>query len=55
LSRAWGESRNRESRKTERIDRDVETIALKALEKESERRCRSAAAMAEDVTRYLTN
>jgi len=55
LNRAWGESRDRESRKTERIDRDVETIALKALEKEPERRYRSAAAMAEDVTRYLTN
>jgi WD40 repeat protein/serine/threonine protein kinase len=55
LSRAWGESRDRESRKSERIDRDVETIALKALEKEPERRYRSAAAMAEDVTRYLTN
>src|SRR5262245_2621043 len=55
LSRAWGESRDRESRKTERIDRDVETIAFKALEKEPERRYRSAAAMAEDVTRYLTN
>ncbi len=55
LNRAWGESRDRESRKTERIDRDVETIALKALEKEPGRRYRSAAAMAEDVTRYLTN
>src|SRR5262245_15214180 len=55
LNRAWGESRDRESRKTERIDRDVETIALKALEKDPERRYRSAAAMAEDVTRYLTN
>src|SRR5262245_43651731 len=55
LSRAWGESSDRESRKTERIDRDVETIALKALEKDPERRYRSAAAMAEDVTRYLTN
>src|SRR5262245_48451893 len=55
LSRAWSESRERESRKTERIDRDIETIALKALEKEPERRYRSAAAMAEDVTRYMTN
>src|SRR5262245_50447476 len=55
LNRAMGESRDRENRKTERIDRDVETIALKALEKEPERRYRSAAAMAEDVTRYLTN
>jgi len=55
LNRAWGESRDRERKKTERIDRDIETIALKALEKEPERRYRSAAAMAEDVTRYLTN
>src|SRR5262245_5405202 len=55
LNRACGESLDRESRKTERIDRDVETIALKALEKDPERRYRSAAAMAEDVTRYLTN
>src|SRR5262249_51033006 len=52
---ALGESRDRVSRKTARIDRDIETIALKALEKEPERRYRSAAAMAEDVTRYLTN
>src|SRR5262245_54428409 len=55
LNRAMGESRDRENRKTERIDRDVETIALKALEKEPDRRYRSAAAMAEDATRYLTN
>jgi WD40 repeat protein/serine/threonine protein kinase len=55
LNRAWGESLDRESRKTERVDRYIETIALKALEKEPERRYRSAAAMAEDVTRYLTN
>jgi WD40 repeat protein/serine/threonine protein kinase len=55
VNRALGESRDRESRKTERIDRDIETIAFKALEKEPERRYRSAAAMAEDVTRYLTN
>lgn len=55
LNRAWGESRDRESRKTDRIDKDVETIALKALEKDPGRRYRSVAAMAEDVTRYLTN
>ncbi|MBO0800427.1 MAG: serine/threonine protein kinase, partial [Blastocatellia bacterium] len=55
LSRARDESRDRESRKTEKIDRDVETITLKALEKKSERRYQSAAAIAEDVTRYLTN
>jgi eukaryotic-like serine/threonine-protein kinase len=49
------ERRDRESGKIERIDRDIETIVLKALEKEPERRYLSAAAMAEDVTRYLTN
>ncbi len=34
---------------------DVETIALKALEKEPARRYQSAAALSEDVERYLTN
>jgi eukaryotic-like serine/threonine-protein kinase len=53
--RVWSEARDRESRKSERIDRDVETIALKALEKDPERRYQSAAAMAEDVARYLTS
>ncbi|MCI0387306.1 MAG: hypothetical protein MOB07_00835 [Acidobacteria bacterium] len=52
-TRVRSESHDRESRKTERIDRDVGTIALKALEKEPERRYQSVAAMAEDVTRYL--
>lgn len=33
---------------------DIETIILKALEKEPERRYQSAAAMAEDIERYLT-
>jgi len=55
LSRALRETRDRESGKTERIDRDVETIVLKALEKEPDRRYRSAAAMAEDVSRFLLN
>jgi eukaryotic-like serine/threonine-protein kinase len=55
LSRAWSGSHDCESRKTERIDRDVETIVIKALEKDPERRYQSAAAMAEDVTRYMTN
>ncbi len=34
---------------------DVETIALKALEKEPSRRYQSASALAEDVERYLTD
>ncbi len=55
LVRVWSESQDRESRKTERIDRDVETIVLKALEKEPDRRYQSVVMMAEDVTRYLNN
>src|SRR5262249_52480304 len=51
----WSETRDRKGRKSERIERDVETIALKALEKDPERRYQSAAAMADDVTRYLTS
>ena len=34
---------------------DLDTIALKALEKESSRRYQSAAALAEDIDRYLTS
>ena len=34
---------------------DIETVALKALEKDPTRRYQSAAALAEDVDRYLTN
>jgi eukaryotic-like serine/threonine-protein kinase len=55
LIQAQSESRVRESWKAERIDRDVETITLKALEKQPERRYQSVAAMAEDVARYLTD
>ncbi len=36
-----------------RLDRDVETIVLKTLEKSADRRYTSAAALAEDVERYL--
>jgi len=35
------------------VDADLETILLKALEKESARRYQSAAALAEDIERYL--
>src|SRR5262245_661885 len=53
LSQTWNETHT--SRKSERLDRDVETIVLKALEKDPNRRYQAVAAMAEDVTRYLTN
>jgi serine/threonine protein kinase len=54
-SRVRSEAGDRKSKKTERIDRDIETIALKALEKDPEQRYQSVAAMADDVKRYLTN
>jgi tetratricopeptide (TPR) repeat protein/tRNA A-37 threonylcarbamoyl transferase component Bud32 len=38
-----------------RLDRDVETIVGKALEKEVERRYASAAALSQDIARYLTS
>jgi serine/threonine protein kinase/Tfp pilus assembly protein PilF len=41
------------ARKKERLDKDLETIAFKALEKEPWRRYQSALALAEDVERYL--
>ena len=37
------------------LDADVETIVMKALEKEPDRRYGSAAALSEDVERYLTS
>jgi tetratricopeptide (TPR) repeat protein len=40
---------------TRRLDHDVETIVAKALEKDPERRYGSAAALADDVDRYLTS
>jgi len=40
---------------TKRLDADVITIANKCLEKESARRYQSAAAIGEDIQRYLTN
>jgi hypothetical protein len=38
-----------------RLDPDVETIVGKALEKDAERRYASAAALSEDVARYLSS
>jgi len=40
---------------TRRIDADLETIVGKALEKESDRRYGSAAALSEDIDRYLAS
>lgn len=37
------------------LDRDIETIVNKALEKEAKRRYPSAAALSEDITRYLSS
>jgi tetratricopeptide (TPR) repeat protein len=47
LTKTWGG--------TKRLDADVATIANKALEKEPARRYQSAAALAEDVGRYLAD
>lgn len=40
---------------TRRLDQDVETIVVKALEKDPDRRYSSAAALADDVGRYLSS
>lgn len=53
--RTRSETSGENRKKKEKIDRDVETIVLKALQKEPLRRYQSAAAMADDIARYLTN
>lgn len=40
---------------TARLDQDIETIVLRSLEKDRDQRYDSAAALAEDVSRYLTS
>ena len=50
-SKVWTASTKRSGR----IDVDVETIVLKALEKEPGRRYQSVAALIDDIERYLTN
>ncbi|HYL13754.1 MAG TPA: serine/threonine-protein kinase [Terriglobales bacterium] len=42
------------ARKKDRLDKDLETIVFKALEKEPWRRYQSALALAEDIERYLS-
>lgn len=43
------------TKRSARIDHDVETIVLKALEKEPDRRYQSVSALMDDIQRYLTN
>ena len=47
LSQSWSGTR--------RLDADVETIVVKALEKDPERRYASVAALSDDLDRYLTS
>jgi eukaryotic-like serine/threonine-protein kinase len=55
LSRSMKTSIADGRRTVSKVDADIETIVFKALEKEPERRYQSAAAMLEDVTRYLSD
>ncbi len=47
LSKSWSG--------TKRLDKDIETIVGKALEKEAHRRYQSVAALGEDISRFLSN
>jgi eukaryotic-like serine/threonine-protein kinase len=47
LSKSWSG--------TKRLDKDIETIVGKALEKEASRRYQSVAALGEDISRFLTS
>lgn len=51
--RAWAENRSTLNSTTRTLDRDLETIVLKALEKEPSRRYQSVSDMAGDIERHL--
>ena len=51
--RAWAENRSTLNTATRTLDRDLETIVLKALEKEPSRRYQSVSDMAGDIERHL--
>lgn len=51
----WNETHGEGRKRSGKIDKDVETIVLKALEKDPERRYQSVQAMSDDIERFLTN
>jgi serine/threonine protein kinase len=55
MTGGWSTFTGRSSRLAARIDRDLQTITLKALEKEPRRRYQSVLSLAEDIERYLNN
>ena len=55
LGRGRTESISEGRKSFPRVDKDVETIVLKALEKEPERRYQSVSAMIDDIERFLTD
>ena len=54
-ARVWIATGPSASERATRLDGDLVTITLKALEREPRRRYQSAAALAEDIERYLRN